>query len=171
MDHQTFAQLLGNYGEFVGAIAVVVTLAYVAIQVRHTRQVVEENARSARYQIVTELLAGNAAPDSIVSIAYDKTGAVEGRSNAFANRLVDEFSFTMREAIRYGNWCFLWMKRQEMAFFQPVDETERTMQRSAIRSWISQNNVQRDFWLRDETRGYFDPRFRDFVDELLGTTA
>ena len=27
MDHQTFAQLLGNYGEFVGAIAVVATLA------------------------------------------------------------------------------------------------------------------------------------------------
>ena len=27
MDHQAFAQLLGNYGEFVGAIAVVATLA------------------------------------------------------------------------------------------------------------------------------------------------
>jgi len=26
MDHKSFAQLLGNYGEFVGAIAVVVTL-------------------------------------------------------------------------------------------------------------------------------------------------
>ena len=34
MDHQAFAQLLGNYGEFVGAIAVVVTLAYLAVQVR-----------------------------------------------------------------------------------------------------------------------------------------
>jgi hypothetical protein len=34
MDHQEFAQLLGNYGEFVGAIAVVITLAYLAIQIR-----------------------------------------------------------------------------------------------------------------------------------------
>jgi hypothetical protein len=34
MDHQTFAQLLGNYGEFVGAIGVVVTLAYLAVQIR-----------------------------------------------------------------------------------------------------------------------------------------
>ena len=34
MDHQAFAQLLGNYGEFVGAIAVVITLAYLAIQIR-----------------------------------------------------------------------------------------------------------------------------------------
>jgi hypothetical protein len=39
MDHQAFAQLLGNYGEFVGAIAVVVTLGYLAFQIRqNTRQ-------------------------------------------------------------------------------------------------------------------------------------
>jgi len=35
MDHLTFAQLLGNYGEFAGAIGVVVTLIYVAVQMRH----------------------------------------------------------------------------------------------------------------------------------------
>ena len=38
MDHQAFAQLLGNYGEFVGAVAVVATLAYLAVQVRHSRE-------------------------------------------------------------------------------------------------------------------------------------
>jgi hypothetical protein len=34
MDHLTFAQLLGNYGEFIGAIGVVVTLMYRAFQIR-----------------------------------------------------------------------------------------------------------------------------------------
>ena len=34
MDQQAFAQLLGNYGEFVGAIAVVVTLIYLTLQIR-----------------------------------------------------------------------------------------------------------------------------------------
>jgi len=39
MDHQVFAELLGNYGEFIGAIAVVVTLGYLAVQVKSsTRQ-------------------------------------------------------------------------------------------------------------------------------------
>jgi len=33
MDHQAFAQLLGNYGEFIGSIAVVATLIYLARQV------------------------------------------------------------------------------------------------------------------------------------------
>ena len=36
MDHQAFAELLGNYGEFVGAIAVVVTLMYLALQIRQS---------------------------------------------------------------------------------------------------------------------------------------
>ena len=49
MDHLTFAQLLGNYGEFVGAIAVVVTLGYLAIQIR-------QNTRSNRVSAELECL-------------------------------------------------------------------------------------------------------------------
>lgn len=37
MDHQAFAQLLGYYGEFLGALAVLVTLIYLAVQVKYSR--------------------------------------------------------------------------------------------------------------------------------------
>jgi len=40
------SQILGNFGEFVGAIAVVGTLAYLAIQVRHGKEAVDANSRS-----------------------------------------------------------------------------------------------------------------------------
>jgi hypothetical protein len=43
MDHLTFAQLLGNYGEFIGAIAVVATLGYLALQVKHSKASVDAN--------------------------------------------------------------------------------------------------------------------------------
>ncbi len=39
------AQLLGNFGEFVGAIGVVVTLAFLAVQVRPSRRSMNENTR------------------------------------------------------------------------------------------------------------------------------
>ena len=55
MDHQVFAQLLGNYGEFIGAIAVVGTLAYLAIQVRLSREATVENTRAVRSQIYESL--------------------------------------------------------------------------------------------------------------------
>jgi len=44
MDHQTFAQLLGNYGEFIGAIAVVATLIYLAAQIRQNTSGLRANA-------------------------------------------------------------------------------------------------------------------------------
>jgi hypothetical protein len=46
MDLQATAQILGNFGEFVGAIAVVGTLVYLAIQVRHSRASLDANTRS-----------------------------------------------------------------------------------------------------------------------------
>ena len=51
MDHQAFAQLLGSYGEFVGSFAVLATLIYVALQVRHSRDLLEENRRIALSQV------------------------------------------------------------------------------------------------------------------------
>ena len=38
-------QMLGSLGEFVGAIAVVATLVYLAIQVRHSKEAMEANTR------------------------------------------------------------------------------------------------------------------------------
>jgi hypothetical protein len=62
MDIQGTTQVLGNLGEFVGAIAVVVTLIYLAAQVRQSREsmdantsALEENRRLTRNQILQEL--------------------------------------------------------------------------------------------------------------------
>ncbi len=33
------AQLLGNFGEFIGALGVVITLFYLAVQVRHSKSI------------------------------------------------------------------------------------------------------------------------------------
>ena len=38
MEHQALAELLGNYGEFLGAVAVVITLIYLALQVRQAHR-------------------------------------------------------------------------------------------------------------------------------------
>jgi hypothetical protein len=46
MELMEIAQLLGNFGEFVGAIAVVLTLIYLAVQVRHSKESMDENTRA-----------------------------------------------------------------------------------------------------------------------------
>ena len=52
MDHLTFAQLLGNYGEFIGAIGVVITLAYLAVQIRQNTRA----TRAASHHAIVEAL-------------------------------------------------------------------------------------------------------------------
>ncbi len=52
MDHQAFAQLLGNYGEFIGAFAVVSTLAYLALQIRQNTNASKASGyRNAKSQL------------------------------------------------------------------------------------------------------------------------
>jgi hypothetical protein len=51
MDHLTFAQLLGNYGEFIGSIAVLITLVYLTVQVRQSKDLLEENRKLALSQV------------------------------------------------------------------------------------------------------------------------
>ena len=73
MDHQAFAELLGNYGEFVGAIAVVVTLFYLALQVRHSKSATEANTRSLEQ---SRELAMNEAGFNLVKSRQDFANAL-----------------------------------------------------------------------------------------------
>jgi hypothetical protein len=58
MDIVTTSQILGNVGEFVSAIAVVATLAYLAVQVRTAREATEANSVIAREAGQAQLLRG-----------------------------------------------------------------------------------------------------------------
>ena len=66
MDHQIVAQLLGNYGEFVGAIAVVATLGYLAFQIRQNTESLRMSAELAVSQQTSDFAARvRAQPDMV----------------------------------------------------------------------------------------------------------
>lgn len=54
MDHQSFSQLLGNYGEFVGGVAVLFTIVYLAIQVRHGTEQLSANTAEIKTAALSE---------------------------------------------------------------------------------------------------------------------
>ena len=58
MDIVTASQILGNVGEFIGAIAVVVTLAYLAVQVRNSKEATDTNTRIIRANASKEVYVG-----------------------------------------------------------------------------------------------------------------
>ena len=93
MDHQTFAQLLGNYGEFVGAIAVVVTLVYLARQIRQntdaTRATLDCAIRSD-FNRLHELVMTNPNALDLVNRLGDPS--IDYQAKAFANWYLNRFS-------------------------------------------------------------------------------
>ena len=54
MSFVELSAVLGNVGEFLGSIAVLVTLIYLAVQVRHSRDLLEENRKIALSQVFQE---------------------------------------------------------------------------------------------------------------------
>jgi hypothetical protein len=95
-------QVLGNIGEFVGAIAVVATLIYLAIQVRQSKAALDANTNIAKASLSFEAARSRAevngrladSPELLSLIAGTSTGdspplsKEEHRRLAIANRML-----------------------------------------------------------------------------------
>ena len=105
MDHQAIAQLLGNYGEFVGAIAVVITLGYLASQIRQNntslRATAEQQIASGISNAMVSV-AGTDIPDIVARASKDPSQLNETELAKFAFHLIAylkqfEHAFVQRE--------------------------------------------------------------------------
>jgi len=79
MDHQAFAQLLGNYGEFVGSIAVVATLGYLAVQIRQTKQMITSSLRESRNIGTRELFLSMATSKDLAEVWTKVEEMIDGQ--------------------------------------------------------------------------------------------
>jgi hypothetical protein len=103
MDHQAIAQLLGNYGEFVGAIAVVVTLAYLAVQIRNQN-------RESRIASVHEIVSAHRG--YLASLNDGETAEIFVKAANSFDSLSDV------ERLRYVQVCMHMLKLGEEAYYQ-----------------------------------------------------
>lgn len=152
MDYQAFAQLLGNYGEFIGAIAVVITLAYLVVQVRQNTQMIRANIRQAR-------------SDSSVSLY--SLGATSQIAEVRAKELKGE-DLTDVEEQRAFLWHIATWRGQQTIFFQSqeglLDEQTASEQAGVVRSLMAFPSASR-FWTQQKHA--FDSRFVEWVDDQL----
>lgn len=152
MDQQEFAQILGNYGEFVGAIAVVITLAYLVVQIRQNTQMIRANIRQARSDSTVSLYSLGAT-SQIAEIRVK-----EQRGEPLTD-VEEERSFLWHIAI----W-----RSQQTIFFQTrerlLDEQTANEQAGIVRAIMAIPSSAR-FWMQQKHT--FDSRFVEWVDEQL----
>ncbi len=78
MDHQAFAQLLGNYGEFVGAIAVVATLGYLAVQIRQNTKAELQSALDMSVRNLMDVRRSLFESSEMTSLSYNGLNEPDG---------------------------------------------------------------------------------------------
>jgi len=152
MDHQAFAQLLGNYGEFVGAITVLATLAYLAYQLRQGTRALER----ADVRAIMERFDA-----FFISLEHQETAALwlEGQAgglNAESARYLSFFSLVTRYAYAMQN---LWESARQGIVSEPM----WTRQIPAFAGTLSTPGVEQ-VW--EQIRSGFAEDFVNEVEEL-----
>ena len=143
---------LGSLGEFVGAIGVVISLVYLAAQIRQNTRTVKSSAHQGMVHTLDSLMLTLATSPDLARIW---TKAQAGESSLSPEEEIRLWSFINRV---FGTW--------ENVFFQRKhglvdDEMWETWGTGFVR-WARTRPYQR-FW--QEERETFIPEFRKYVDE------
>ena len=142
-------QMLGSLGEFVGAIAVVATLIYISIQVRHSSQLLEASKRATEENT---RLARAAALDRHADVVSRWRGRlIENGEVAriWQRALLDDDDLDEIERLRLQNLYIDWINTHRVNFRRAKAVGEDGLARQAVLSVapvILGSSVLRDLW-------------------------
>ena len=143
MELETFSVI----AQIVSSIAIVATLAYLAVQSKQTNNMLLGDSRQASMEAEMTLLA------NIIS------------NPEIANRILGN----SQEHMQNQALLIMFMRTREFQWFQ---YKAGTLDRETFRSYMSpigdwlRSEVSTSFWSR--FKGGFDPAFVTFVDEMIG---
>ncbi len=154
----------GAVGEMLGAIAILVTLVYLATQVRYARHTITDANRTSRAEGIREL-NGLLMANAEVRAAWNK-GMGPGYRRVHDD-IADSLGLSFDEAsivITQGaNWAFThWAQYRSMK--SPEDQKELT---NIVRGWYGENPM-RALIIHPNFRAYFDADFLDWLDQTVG---
>jgi hypothetical protein len=143
---------IANLSEIIAAVAVLVTLVYLSIQVRQAKEQIALGGRQARADAAREVLASVSETEYLAPI--------------FAK--LDDFPWgdfgleSKEETARFAAWCHAWMRTEEHNF-RALPESERPSQDQLLLMWLS-TSWGAGFW--NQVKAVYDAEFAAYVDGL-----
>jgi hypothetical protein len=151
MDHQAIAQMLGSYGEFFGAIAVVATLFYLVLQVRQNTTSIRSQSR---YQVL----------EALTSDMRDNLGQSP-------RELIDKIAAgdaTLPDRTQFKWYWASLLSHIEMLYYEIEDKALPESFRESLRFRLAFMTRTPDYDLFWEVlRPLFTEPFRDFVESIV----
>ena len=159
------AQLMGNFGEFFGAIAVVATLVYLVVQIKQASRATMFSSEQRRLEAIQNLLL-MPAHDSGLREAMRKAGGFNPQFARAAATLSAEFDLDETGAHQLTSYWSAFFGMWEEYYGNPLRDERRwfAVQRR-IRVQLQQGQAAKYIW--DELCEQFEPGFVNHVDRLL----
>lgn len=147
-------ETLGNIGDFLGGIGVVITLIYLASQIRQNTQSVRASAFQAAQRDIADKLDGLSNDPELIRIFFDGNHKFE--------------SFSKEDRRRYAAFMTGWLRRYETLLYQThlgnIDREQWEGQLSELRTAFKYPGA-RAWW--GQASGSFNRDLREFVERDL----
>ena len=155
-------EAIGALGEIVGALAVVLTLAYLAIQVRHAKAAAADTNRLERSKGVRDMMLASAADSGL------RENLTKGlQLSDYYNEIASNLNMSSDEAASF-DWAMLyWFWLHWGQYASTTKESDVEELRNVI-SGFYRNPGVRVCWEKSPwARPVLEKDFVNFVDEIL----
>jgi hypothetical protein len=153
MDLEATAQLLGNFGEFVAAVAVLITLVYLAIQTKQNTKAVQHSGAQASVPVATAFFRDLYSDPELEDLYYRALGGetLEGKERRRVEHLTN-YIFHVYESF--------YLQQRNKSFDPELWEGKRVsldqlLHTEFIIGW----------WT--EFRHFYSPKFQGYVAERI----
>jgi hypothetical protein len=145
---------LAAWGEFIGGVAVVVSLIYLAGQIRQNSKLLRASTTSASNQIQSAMTTLLAQEPDVARVFWDG--------------IADRDSLSEEDRRRFDPLLTLWFQpaRQQFQFQRDgIGNPEEWAYNEQGVAWVVQEPGVRQWWR--EWRRQYPQEFRNFVDDLI----
>ena len=139
---------IGALGEIIGALAVLITLIYLAVQVRQAKHQLDLNSAQARAVHMRDLLMPIATDPSLASIMLKAGHPPYG-----------DFGLNSEEAHRFGAWCHAWMQIEQGNHYLLPEGAHDDL----LKVWLLLP-AYAEFW--EKNKGIYDKEFVERMEKL-----
>ncbi len=139
---------IGALGEIIGALAVLITLIYLAVQVRQAKHQLDLNSAQARAVHMRDLLMPIATDPSLASIMIKAGHPPYG-----------DFGLNSEEAHRFGAWCHAWMQIEQGNHYLLPEGAHDDL----LKVWLLLP-AYAEFW--EKNKGIYDKEFVERMEKL-----
>jgi hypothetical protein len=144
--------VISAVADTIAALAVLVTVGYVAVQIRQAKEQINLAGQRHRADAAREVLLSVSDSAGLAS-ALAKLGGLPWGNHGLAD---------MEENVKVTAWCHAWMRTEEMNF-RMNSPVQRETQNHLLKMWLSVPWAAK-FW--NDNRAIYDKDFATRMDTL-----